>query len=259
MRAAPGTILFLTLPLALNAQERGNSFNWRGALRADQAVEISGVNGGITAEGYSGREVVVEASKRGRRSDPASVRFEVVEHPGGVTICAIYPSPGSRPNECLPGGRGRNNTRDNDVEVEWTVRVPAGVRLVGRTVNGPITGTGLAAPAEANTVNGAITLETDSWAGAATVNGSITVRMGRADWDGARSFTTVNGGITVYLPGTASFEVHGSTVNGSLSTDFPVTIQGRFGPRRIRGQVGEGGRRLELNTVNGGLELRKIS
>jgi hypothetical protein len=43
------------------------------------------------------------ATKHGRRSDPAEVEIEVVEHAGGVTICAVYPSPGSRPNECRQG------------------------------------------------------------------------------------------------------------------------------------------------------------
>jgi hypothetical protein len=241
----------------LAAQQDRNEFTWRRALAAGKSIEIIGVNGAIFAEGTSGREVEVHATKRARRSDLGSVTFQVIEHANGVTICAMYPSDGRRENECLEGGKGRMNTRDNDVEVEWTVRVPAGVELAARTVNGRVEAQGLTAPAEARTVNGSIMIETTSWADASTVNGSITARMGRADWTGSMDFNTVNGGITLYLPSSASFEVRASNVNGGMSTDFPLTIQGRWGPHRMTGTVGSGGRQLGLSTVNGSLDLRK--
>ena len=60
-------------------------------------------------------------------------------HAGGVTICAVYPSRDARkPNECPPGDGGRMNVQNNDVSVRFTVRVPAGVTFVGKTVNGEI-------------------------------------------------------------------------------------------------------------------------
>ena len=250
----------LLLPLGtLNAQQDRAEFNWSRSLSAGKSIEIIGVNGSIRAGGKSGGSVEVHAIKRGHRSDPETVTFEVVEHDNGVTICAMYPSSDQdRPNQCRAGG-GRMNTRRNDVEVEWTVTVPAGVRFTGRTVNGRVEARGLSAPVMGYTVNGAVDLETSSWADASSVNGSLTVRMGRADWDGEKEFSTVNGGITVYLPSAASFEVSASSVNGSLSTDFPLTIRGRWGPRRMSGTVGQGGRTLSLSTVNGALELRKGS
>ena len=140
--------------LALSAQEE---FRWAGKVAAGQAIEIKGVNGGITAVGVSGGEVEVTAVKKGRRSDPAGVKVEVVEHEGGVTICAVYPSEGPA-NECAPGKGGRMQVRDNDVNVEFHVKVPAGVRFVGRSVNGGIEASGIQADAEAETVNGGITL-----------------------------------------------------------------------------------------------------
>ena len=47
------------------------------------------------------------------------------------------------------------------------------------------------------------------------------------------------------------------TVNGDIETEFPLTVSGRVGMRRIRGTVGQGGRTLELETVNGSIRLRK--
>jgi len=237
---------------------QSDEFNWHRTLAAGKTIEIVGVNGSIDASGTSGSEVEVTAVKRGRRDDPASVQIDVIEHGDGVTICAVYPSARrGEQNECRQGGKGRNNTRNNDVQVTWTVKVPRGVLFAGRTVNGQVVAHGLTAAAEIHSVNGNLTVETTAWASASTVNGSITARMGRADWQGEAELSTVNGAITVELPPDASMEVDASTVNGSMSTDFPLTVRGKWGPRRMSGTIGQGGRSLSLSTVNGSMELRR--
>jgi len=243
---------------ALAAESKTESWNWHGSVASGQAIEIKGINGGIEASGSSGREVVVTAVKKGRRSDPASVRIEVVEHPGGVTICTVYPSVGSQANECAPGSSGRMNNRDNDVSVEFHVEVPAGVRFVGRTVNGGIEARGIQADAEAHTVNGGVEVEAAGTARAETVNGGITARLGRADWTGTLDLKTVNGGIDVYLPADAAADVKAGTVNGDIETEFPLTVKGKIGRRRLQGSIGGGGRLLQIETVNGGIGLRKL-
>jgi DUF4097 and DUF4098 domain-containing protein YvlB len=241
--------------LAGSAWAGQEEFHWKGKVAAGGAVEIKGVNGGITATG-GGTEVEVTAVKKGRKSDPAQVKVEVVEHAGGVTICAVYPSTGT-PNECKPGEGGRMNVRDNDVNVEFRVSVPAGVRFVGRTVNGGIEASGITADAEAHTVNGGIDLDAAGTARAETVNGGITARLGRADWNGTLKLKTVNGGIEVALPEGLSADVRASTVNGDIETDFPLTVTGKISRRKLEGTIGSGGRLLEMETVNGGIELRK--
>jgi hypothetical protein len=231
-------------------------FRWAGNVPAGAAVEVKGVNGGIVAEGSTGAEVQVTAVKKGRRSDPAEVKVEVVEHAGGVTICAVYPGDGA-PNECVPGKGGRMKVRDNDVSVEFRVKVPEGVRFVGRTVNGGVSASGITADAEVETVNGGVDIEAAGTARAQTVNGGIKAALGRADWTGTLRLKTVNGGIRMTLPEGASAEVKASTVNGDVQTDFPLTVRGRISRRKLEGTIGGGGRLLELETVNGGIELRK--
>jgi len=242
----------LAAPLA-GAEE----FRWQGKIAPGGAIEVKGVNGAIEASAASGGEVEVVAIKKARSSDPAAVKIEVVEHAGGVTICAVYPSRGDRPNECQPGSGGRMNVRDNDVQVRFDVRVPAGVRFVGRTVNGGIDARSLPDDGEAYTVNGAIEIEAGGLARAETVNGRIRARLGRADWKDRLQFKTVNGGIVVELPASVGAEVEARTVNGDIDTDFPLTVQGRFSKHRLSGTIGGGGRQLDLETVNGGIELRK--
>lgn len=239
--------------LAAAAQEE---FRWSGKVAAGQAIEIKGVNGGITATGTTGGEIELVAVKKGRRNDPHAVKIDVVEHADGVTICAVYPSEGT-PNECAPGKGGRMRVRDNDVSVEFKLSVPAGVRFVGRTVNGGIDARGIKADAEAETVNGGVDLDSTGTARAETVNGGISARFGRSDWTGTLRLATVNGGIDVTMPDGLSAEVNAATVNGDISTDFPITVSGKIGKRKLQGTIGAGGRQLEMNTVNGGIELKK--
>ncbi len=237
----------------------GEDFHWSGRIAAGKAIEVKGVNGRIVAEAASGGEVEVVAHRSGRRSDPDQVTIEVIEHAGGVTLCALYPTPrGKRANECAPGEGGRMSTNDNDVQVEFTVRVPAGVRFVGRTVNGEIRARGLRADAEAYTVNGSIDLATRGVARATTVNGSIEAEMGSGA-SAALEFETVNGGITLTMPSGSGAELRASTVNGDISSDFPLTVQGRMNRRSIQATIGRGGPPLRLTTVNGDISLRSSS
>jgi hypothetical protein len=233
-------------------------FSWRGQVAAGQAIEIKGVNGAIRATPGTGSEVRVVASKRARRSNPDDVRIEVIQHAGGVTLCAVYPTQRGRPaNECRPGSGGRMNVQDNDVTVDFTVEVPAGVDLVARTVNGAIEATGLGGNVRAHTVNGSVRMTTAGAAEAQTVNGSIDVTIGRTDWRETLAFETVNGSINVTVAGDLNSQVSASTVNGGINTDFPLTVQGRFGPRSVNGTVGSGGRLLQMKTVNGAIHLRR--
>ncbi len=245
---AVAAVLVQAAPAAAQREER---FNWHGHLNAGQTVEVRGINGYVHAVAGSG-DVVVNARKHAEHSNPADVRIEVVPGSAGVTICAVYPG-GS---DCRGGG-GHNNLRNNDVQVDFDVQVPAGVKFSGHTVNGDIEATNLGADVDAASVNGGIRVTALGLVRAHTVNGGIDVTMGRADWSGTLDFATVNGGIDVALPANTSAEVEASTVNGGLSTDFPLTVQGRFLKNQIRGTIGQGGRQLKLHTVNGGIEIRK--
>lgn len=243
------------LPVGMpSAQEQ--DFRWAGRMADGQTLEIRGVNGAIRVEAASGAQAEVTARKSARRSDPSDVEIVVVPHDGGVTLCALYPSERGRENECRPGG-GRNNTHDNDVKVEWTVRLPSGIHLSAHTVNGDVTVREAGASVRATTVNGDVDIVTRGTAEARTVNGSIDASLGRADWQGTMRFSTVNGGITLGVPASISADVEASTVNGSIESDFPITVRGRFGPRSLRGTIGDGGRDLELETVNGSIRLRR--
>jgi hypothetical protein len=237
------------------AQER-QEFRWSGRVDAGDLLEIKGVNGPISARRAEGDEIEVVAVKSGRRSDPEEVRIDVVEHAGGVTLCAVYPTPGGRDeNECGVGSEGRNSTERNDVQVAWEIRVPADVRFRGRTVNGDVEAMDLQEDVDVATVNGDVELATAGFAEARTVNGSIRARMDGAPRDDV-SFETVNGSIDLDVDEGLDADLDAEWLNGDLETDIPFQIQGRVGRRSARGNLNDGGRLIRLRTVNGSIRIR---
>ena len=255
MKRSSTLAILMALTLLAGGTVSAQDFSWSGRIAAGKSIEIKGINGNIRAVHTDGAEVQVTAEKDGR--DPDELTFEVVEHSGGVTICAMYPGRSNKPNECAPGDDGRMNTEDTKAEADFEVRVPSGVLFVGKNMNGNVTARGLVADAEASTVNGNVSVTTQGWAEASTVNGSIKVTAGRADWQGSAHFSTVNGSIELTLPEGFNAVVEASTVNGDFYSDFPLTVRGKFGPRKITGTIGDGGRKLKLETVNGSIRINK--
>jgi hypothetical protein len=241
--------------------QSADQFRWAGRVAQGKSIEIKNINGDISAEPASGDELEVTAAKSARRSDVSQVEIKVVEHAAGVTICAVYPSDDpSSPNSCEPGrGKGRMNVRNNDVKVAFKIRVPAGVTLVGRTVNGEINALELGGNIESNTVNGSINISTSGYAQAATVNGDITARLRDANWPGSLDFKTVNGTINLDLPAATSSKVEATTLSGEIASDFPLTLLESTSRKHLSGTIGGGGRELSLKTVNGSIHLKRIS
>jgi hypothetical protein len=216
-------------------------FAWSGRLAAGQTVEVRGVRGRVRAEPSADGRVHVEATRQARRDDPLGVRIEVVEHADGVTVCAVYPTPGDaeRANECRPRG-GPMNVRDNDVRVDFVVRVPADVRFAGSTVSGDVR------------------IRTAGLASASTVSGRIAVRMAGGRLPADARFSTVSGDIVLELAAAPDAELRASTVSGAIDSDFPVQLTGRLARGTVRGTLGAGGAELRLSTVSGGIRLRRI-
>lgn len=249
-----GSVLLLSACEA--AAQTADTWRWSKAMTAGKTLEVRGVMGDITATPASGGQVEIVATKRARRGNAAEVRFEVVEHDGSYTICALY----SDDSECGDGSRGRkysNNNHKNDTRVDFEVRVPRGVRFTGRSVTGNVEATGMTADVTGASVSGDVHIRTTGLARATSVSGSLDVGMGRTDWDGTLSFTTVSGDIVLVVPDSLDTNVRFTTVSGDLDSDWPITATGKIGRGQIHGRIGSGGRDLKFSTVSGDVELRK--
>lgn len=182
------TALFATKPAHASVVGPAvqEEMRWHGWTPGGQVVEINNVYGNVRAETALGDEIEVIALKRGT-GDPADVSIEVVEHKGGVTICAVYPNANlDHPFECRPshgGGFRLAATSDseahirwdnggggdvllNDLRVDFVVRLPKRLRFIGRTIDGEVTAHVLDQDVEAHSVRGNVTVDLDPSSGA---------------------------------------------------------------------------------------------
>jgi hypothetical protein len=241
-------------------RQRDTTFRWTGSIPRGQWLRVRNLNGEITVEAASGNQVEVTAVKSWRRGDAEDVRIETQKDGSSVTVCAIWFDATCDEDGYHSEGRDRDGeNRNNDVSVDFRVRLPAGVKILVSTVNGGLDIRGARAEVDANTVNGGIDASTSAGPiNARTVNGSITARMTTLPSTDDMEFSTVNGDITVEVPASFDADVRMTTVNGKIVSEFPLTVSGRLSPQRLRATIGKGGRELSFHTVNGSVELRRV-
>ena len=276
-----GLSLIAAAPAA-RAQEVGrnlDTWTWDGRVDSGKWFRLSSVNGPVTVEPSSDNMVHVRAEKIVKDGDVTDVAFQVVQSGGNVRVCALW-----RRSTCDEDGMHSNRNdsdyergRRHDVEVRFTVKVPSGVRLSAGTVNGSmrvsdlssdvrastvnggVDVTNVGGEVQANTVNGGVSVSTRSGpVSAETVNGDVRVRMSSLTRSDDMKFSTVNGGITLEAPENFDADVSIDTVHGSISSDYPLQLSGKWGPKHATGTIGKGGREVRFNTVNGSVELRKV-
>jgi hypothetical protein len=261
LRRLSGTTVALTLlATAASAQER--TFEWSGRLTDGQTLEVKGITGNIRAELASGSTAEVMVRKRGDRDDFDQVRILVDEGGDGVTVCAVYGDHNFARSSCDyndDGGDRDEGRRHNsiDVDVEFVVRVPAGVDFAGTMVTGDVWAEGLRSDVTVRSVTGDVRVSTTGIARANTVTGEIDVEIGRMDWDHL-SFKTVTGDITLRVPADFDADVDFASLSGDLDSDFDIQVtreRRRWIGSQVRGTIGRGGRDLELNTVSGDVRL----
>jgi len=225
-----------------------SDWEWRGTVLRGRSVQIRGVTGDIHAVASASGQVEVSA----RIHDQGEVDMHVTDGGSGVTVCAVRKGAAMCADNPLaaPGSR-----------VDYEVRVPAGVHLVARTVNGGIAVESLTSDVSAETVNGAVEISTTGTAQAKTVNGSIRACLLKPFWKKSPEFSAVNGGISVNIPKNVTAGVRAETRNGRIvsqvsnfrGTETEHTLDGTIG----RGGGGGAGNGLVIRTINGTIELKQ--
>lgn len=242
-----------------------DTFQWRQDMRPGQVLEVKGIVGSIRAELAPGNRAEVVATKDGRERDFDEVEIRVVEERNGYTVCAVYHAGTARGGGCdnVHNDRDdRDRRRSLDVDVDYVVRVPAGVSFHAGLVSGNVRAEGLRSPVQVGTVEGDIFVSTTGRAEGSTVSGDIEVEMGATDWD-ELDFKTVSGDITLWLAEGVQTDVDFQSLSGDIRSDFDITTTGRQRRRwmgaKLEGYIGDRGERtLSFNTVSGDVELRRL-
>lgn len=190
---------------------------------------------------------------------PADMSLEISAHEGDVTIEGTRGEVQVSSVEgtiTVKGGRGRISLQS----VEGNITVIGGDgRISLTTVDGAITMREVGGDIEANTVDGDITMDgiNGTNVDARTVDGSITYNGTLKD-GGHYQLSSHDGDVTLRVP-TINATVSVSTFSGGFESDFPVTITGRTQRKRMDFTLGTGTARIELESFDGMVTLRKGS
>jgi DUF4097 and DUF4098 domain-containing protein YvlB len=84
-------------------------------------------------------------------------------------------------------------------------------------------------------------------AGRVTIQGNP---MGNSYWD----LKTVSGSVDIAVPSSASFHLSAGAVTGQIRAQIPIMIEEQ-GKHSLRARMGDGGARVEIHTVSGGIEV----
>ena len=115
----------------------------------------------------------------------------------------------------------------------------------------------------ANSVSGDVRLDhlKATSISANTVSGDIVIRVDQFTGQGDLSFNTVSGDVTLEVPRQFDADLRMSTVSGDIDSDFQLVVSNNRtrGRGSVDARIGNGGRRLDLNTVSGDLKLRSVN
>lgn len=211
-----------------------------GSLRVDGRM-----NGGIHVFAGNGNTVQVVAKVEARGESPNEAQDEARQ----ITV---------RAENGEVQAEGPRNSGRHGWAVSYSIWVPKNTDLSLRAENGGIAVEGVASRMDLETTNGGLSLrDVNGDVHGTTVNGGLDVALSGSTWQGAGlDARTTNGGLRLEIPENYSARLETRTVNGGMNLDFPVTVQGRIG-NELTTQLGQGGPTLRLETVNGGLSIRR--
>jgi len=210
------------------------------------AIQVNpGMNGGVTVKGWDRGDVLVRAQIQTAAETEGEARAMVPQ-------IRIASGAGQIQAE------GPSMDRYHNWSVSYEIFMPRQSDVTARAHNGGIHIADVRGKIEFDAMNGGVTL--DRLGGEVhgrTMNGGLTIRLAGDRWDGqGMDVATTNGGVNLDVPSGYSAHFETSTVNGSVRTDFPVTIQGRI-DREVSFDAGRGGATIRAVTTNGGVKINR--
>lgn len=227
--------------------------NWTFELEAGGRISLENINGDVEVTGQPGNTVEITAFKKaGTEEYLEQLEIIIEDSPSAIHIETEHPDSGIK---------GMFNWgRDNSGSVRFTLRVPETADLDAiESVNGNVTISGVGGLVRAETVNGDVNVsDLRGNAMLETVNGEIDASFDKFAAGQKANCETVNGRVVVNLPEDADVSVTAETINGGIDgDDFGLKVDKGFVGRDMEGDIGDGGGRLALGTVNGAIKVRK--
>jgi hypothetical protein len=212
----------------------------------DATISVDGrMNGGVSVEGWDRNEILVRAriqTAGPSQAEANELASQVKIETAGSKIFASGPP----------------NRNDSWWSVSYEVFVPRRSNLSLKTNNGGISIVDVTGQLDFSALNGGVNLKrVGGTVRGSTTNGGLNVELSGDRWDGeALDVKTTNGGVSMLIPENYSAHLETGTVNGSISVDFPVTVQGNI-TRELAMNLGAGGATVRAMTTNGGIRIRR--
>src|ERR1035437_2957437 len=223
-----GSLLALLLAASAHAQVT-QDFHRTVPLSANGRVSLDNINGNVEITGWERNEVQIDAVKKARDQQKLDeARIEVDASSDSVHIKTQYP---------------QGHTNNNPATVTYELHVPRMARLDHidlvngslevSQVNGEINGELVNGKTDIRDLSGRLSIS--------AVNGTITANFKSLDNVKEIHLKSVNGAINLGLPASPNAEVSVSTVNGGITTDYPLQVKVKFVGHHLDGTLGSGG------------------
>lgn len=232
---------------------------------------IDNIWGNVRVRTGATREILVTISEK--RSAPTQELFELSKQmifldvqadDGGVSLVVGKP-------DRMRGQRDR--CRGCRVDYQFDVTVPQGTQVdVSTVTDGGIDVAGTGGPVNASNVNGPVAAkDLQDCAQIESVNGPVDVSFARAPSHDC-SIKTINGDITLTVPGSTGLDAALSMMQGSVVSEFdlePLALPAKVEQRNEDGRfvyriaqaagirLGKGGPTFSIESLNGDLRIRK--
>lgn len=209
-------------------------------------VDVDGRrNGGIAIKGWDRNEILMRARVQAvapTEAEAKQIASQVRIETGGLKIFA----------------NGPEKENNSWWTVSYEIFVPFRSNLSLKTDNGGVSIADVNGRLDFSAHNGGVHLKrVGGNVHGSTINGGLHIELSGDRWDGeALDVSTTNGGVEMSIPTNYSAHLETGTVNGRVSIDFPVTVQGEI-TRELAVDLGTGGAKVKAKTVNGGVRIQR--
>jgi len=213
----------------------------------DSDFSLSNINGAVTISSWQQSTIKVLATISADTQESFDdLTVHMAQHKNKVSVNTDYKEKSYRQHKQM-------------AKVDYQVWLPAETTLSDiELVNGSLNIKNISGGVDAEVVNGSINAtELSGNSEISAVNGSVNVSY-KAQTDDVDNIDieTVNGRIKLVLPRHINANVSADTMHGAIKTTFGLAAnKSTFSGYNLRGEIGNGGTNINLDSVNGSIKI----
>lgn len=245
---------FTPFEMLIDVGEERDEYHQTYPFAANGRVSVENLNGFVHIKVWDRDAVQVDAIKRANRRERLDeAKIDIYATAESIRIRTVYPD---RNQNFTDDEKGRYN---NPATVDYTLTVPRKARLESiELVNGSLDVDGAEGPVKGSSINGRVAARGLSGeTRLSTVNGNLEATFTQLSETAPINLGSVNGNVVLVIPSDSKAIVRAGTVHGSITNDFGLEVQhGEYVGHELYGQIGDGGPRIKLSNVNGGISIK---